>query len=164
MWAIENPATGLLKTRSFMEHLPWLDVTHCQYGTPYRKQTRLWTNVLWRPYSIPAVLCDALAATTELAEGLRARRRFSFGHRYRLRGRYRTFLGTSTARLDFWCRWAELKLHFGAFGSLQGGHTCTACRSELSAVVVTDLLADLLALADSATLDGLAAPLMQRAA
>ena len=51
MWAIENPATGLLKTRSFMEHLPWLDVTYCQYGTPYRKQTRLWTNMLWRPSS-----------------------------------------------------------------------------------------------------------------
>ena len=36
MWVIENPATGLLKTR-----LPWVDVTYCKYGTPYRKQTRL---------------------------------------------------------------------------------------------------------------------------
>ena len=35
---IENPATGLLKT-----------LTYCKYGTPYRKQTRLWTNVCWRP-------------------------------------------------------------------------------------------------------------------
>ena len=40
MWVIENPATGLLKTRPFMERL--------QYGTPYRKQTRL-TNMRWRP-------------------------------------------------------------------------------------------------------------------
>ena len=49
MWAIENPATGLLKTRPFMERLPWLDVCYCKYGTPYGKQTRLWTNMRWRP-------------------------------------------------------------------------------------------------------------------
>ena len=42
-------ATGLLKTRPFMERLPWVDVTYCKYGTPYRKQTRLWTNMRWRP-------------------------------------------------------------------------------------------------------------------
>ena len=39
MWVIENPATGLLKTRPFMERLPWVDVTYCMYGTPYRKTT-----------------------------------------------------------------------------------------------------------------------------
>ena len=49
MWVIENPATGLLKTRPFMEPLPWVDVTYCMYGTLYRKQTRLWTNMRWRP-------------------------------------------------------------------------------------------------------------------
>ena len=38
MWVIENPATGL-KTRPFMKRLPWVDVTYCKYGTPYRKQT-----------------------------------------------------------------------------------------------------------------------------
>ena len=49
MWIVENPATGLLKTRPFMEPLPWADVTYCMYGTLCRKQTRLWTNMRWRP-------------------------------------------------------------------------------------------------------------------
>ena len=31
-WAIENPRSGLLKTRSFMKDLPFDDVTYCQYG------------------------------------------------------------------------------------------------------------------------------------
>ena len=73
MWVIENPATGLLKTRPFMERLrPWVDVTYCKYGTPYRKQTRLWTNMPWSLYSVPAALCKeiARAATEELAERL----------------------------------------------------------------------------------------------
>ena len=99
MWVVENPAAGLLKTRPFTERLPWVDVTYCKYGTPSRKQTRLWTNMRWRSreglcrpgsrgalegqckrvsqsrkllYSVLAALCDkiARAATAELAERL----------------------------------------------------------------------------------------------
>ena len=52
MWTVENPATGLLKTRPFMERLPWVDVTYCKYGTPpYRKQTRRPRRSLCRPGS-----------------------------------------------------------------------------------------------------------------
>ena len=44
-WFIENPATGLLKTRPFMEGLPWVDLDYCSYSDwGYRKRTRLWTN------------------------------------------------------------------------------------------------------------------------
>ena len=52
MWVIENPATGLLKTRPFMERLLWVDVTYCKYAE--LKQTRLWTNMRWRPRRGPA--------------------------------------------------------------------------------------------------------------
>ena len=43
VWVVENPATGLPKTRPF-----------CKYGTPYRKQSRLWTNMRWRRRSAQA--------------------------------------------------------------------------------------------------------------
>jgi len=49
-WWIENPQTGLLKTRPFMQALPlFFDVDYCQYGFPFRKRTRLWTNAPFEP-------------------------------------------------------------------------------------------------------------------
>ena len=49
-WFIENPQTGLLKTRAFMHGLPYKDVSYCSYGMPYRKLTRIWTNFSkWQP-------------------------------------------------------------------------------------------------------------------
>ena len=45
VYFIENPATGLLKTRTFMSGLPYTDVDYCcncDWG--YRKRTRLWGN------------------------------------------------------------------------------------------------------------------------
>ena len=44
LWWIENPQTGLLKSRPMMQNLPYHDVDYCCYGTLYRKRTRLWTN------------------------------------------------------------------------------------------------------------------------
>ena len=49
-WVIENPQTGLLKTREVVKGIPFKDVTYCSYGTPYKKKTRLWTNCAdWTP-------------------------------------------------------------------------------------------------------------------
>ena len=46
VWWVENPATGLLKTRPFMRVLPPPLLTdYCMWGFPYRKRTCLWTNV-----------------------------------------------------------------------------------------------------------------------
>ncbi len=45
VWFLENPATGLLKSRPFMEGLPWVDIDYCCFSDwGYRKRTRLWTN------------------------------------------------------------------------------------------------------------------------
>ncbi len=45
-WFIENPGTGLLKTREFMIPLERYrnECTYCRYGTPYKKPTSIWTN------------------------------------------------------------------------------------------------------------------------
>ena len=43
-WVIENPQTGLLKTRDVVQGLNYRDVDYCMYGAPYRKRTRLWGN------------------------------------------------------------------------------------------------------------------------
>jgi len=45
IWFIENPQTSLLKNQIFMKDLPFFDVSYCKYGLPYRKQTRIWTNL-----------------------------------------------------------------------------------------------------------------------
>ena len=57
-WLMENPQTGLLKTRWVVEGLPYRDVTYCKYSDgidhKYRKATRLW-GVL--PTFIPRPMC-----------------------------------------------------------------------------------------------------------
>ena len=43
---IENPETGALKGRNVIPaHFKWFDVSYCHYGYPYRKYTRIWTNL-----------------------------------------------------------------------------------------------------------------------
>jgi hypothetical protein len=41
-WTLENPQTGLLRTRSIIEGIPYFDVDYCQFGSPFRKRTRFW--------------------------------------------------------------------------------------------------------------------------
>ena len=48
-WAVENPRTGLLKSRPYMRALPYDDVSYCRYGFRYQKTTRIWNNLPWVP-------------------------------------------------------------------------------------------------------------------
>ena len=49
-WTLENPQTGYLKKQEFMINLPFKDIDYCKYGMPYRKRTRIWTNLeSWNP-------------------------------------------------------------------------------------------------------------------
>ena len=57
-WLMENPQTGLLKTREVVKGLPFRDVSYCMYSDGvdhrYRKPTRLW-GVL--PTFVPRPMC-----------------------------------------------------------------------------------------------------------
>jgi site-specific DNA-cytosine methylase len=44
-WVMENPATGLLRTREVVAGLPFVDAHYCRYGGYLRKPTRFWTNL-----------------------------------------------------------------------------------------------------------------------
>ena len=43
-WFLENPHTGLLKSRPLMQGLPITVVDYCRYGSRYKKRTAIWTN------------------------------------------------------------------------------------------------------------------------
>jgi hypothetical protein len=46
---MENPFTGLLKSRDVVAGIPMRVVDYCKYGAPYRKRTALWTNTEFMP-------------------------------------------------------------------------------------------------------------------
>jgi len=46
---MENPYTGLLRTRPVVAGIPMRTVDYCMYGAPYRKRTALWTNTEFAP-------------------------------------------------------------------------------------------------------------------
>jgi len=48
IWIMENPATGKLIEQEFIKKLPFTDVSYCKYGLPYKKQTRIWTNLKFK--------------------------------------------------------------------------------------------------------------------
>ena len=50
VWFLENPDSGYLKTRAVVADLPFVRLEYCMYGAPYRKRTRIWTNLTdWQP-------------------------------------------------------------------------------------------------------------------
>jgi hypothetical protein len=53
-WWMENPHSGLLKTREVVQGLPYHVLDYCRYGTLYRKRTCLWSNV----FNVNFLTCD----------------------------------------------------------------------------------------------------------
>ena len=48
-WALENLQSGLLRTRGVVAGLPFVDVDYCANGAPFRKSTRILTNLVLTP-------------------------------------------------------------------------------------------------------------------
>ena len=88
-WILENPQTGLLKRQPFMNGLPYVDVDYCKYGMPYRKRTRLWSNVALRLRPLCKYDCDSLDESgrrhKEVAQRLPSGRREEWGNQPRHR-------------------------------------------------------------------------------
>ena len=61
-WLMENPATGLLKTRNVVLGLPFVTVCYCMYSDgihhKYRKPTALWGGL---PAFVPRPMCTRKA-------------------------------------------------------------------------------------------------------
>ncbi len=55
LWFIENPDSSLLWGREVAsEFAPYVRLDYCQYGTAFRKRTRVASNAVW----VPRPLCD----------------------------------------------------------------------------------------------------------
>ena len=65
-WAVENPRTGLLKSRPYMRALPYDDVSYCMHGFRYQKTTRIWNNLPWVPNQ-PVCFCADAAKPSKTA-------------------------------------------------------------------------------------------------
>ena len=67
LWYMENPKTGLLKTRACVCHLAFYDVTYCRYAPEWfmRKSTRIWTNKRgFTPKVCLGRMCPAVSVDT----------------------------------------------------------------------------------------------------
>lgn len=83
-WWVENPRTGLLRTRDFMSDFPYVDVDYCQFADwGYQKPTRIWCseNIAQLPHRV----CDGHFCSCQVStpQGNRHRERLGgYGMRY----------------------------------------------------------------------------------
>ena len=61
-WFIENPHSGMLKSRDVVSDLPSVVVDYCMYGYPYRKRTIIFTNCVGQRWT---VLCNHDCASSD---------------------------------------------------------------------------------------------------
>ena len=104
---MENPFTGLLRTRSVVAGVPMRVVDYCKYGAPYRKRTSLWTNTEFIP-SRPLCRHDCQSSTGRRHNERAQRGSFAgAGERGRRSQRLRALYALPTALCDEIAEWAE---------------------------------------------------------
>ena len=82
---IENPHSGLLKTRDVVAGIPMHVLDYCRYGTPYRKRTSIWTNSDYVP---GRPLCEKDCPASDGKKHLRRAQRSGPGYRNTLEELY----------------------------------------------------------------------------
>ena len=95
MWWIENPRTGLLKTRPMMRDIPFVDIDYCQFSDwGYQKPTRFWGS--FNLSLLPHAKCPGRSCKNVVNEG------GSFHHRERLGGNSMHFNTDQKGRIHPW--------------------------------------------------------------
>ena len=84
-YLIENPHSGLLKTRGIVTGIPMQVLDYCRYGTTYRKRTSIWTNSSYVP---ERPLCDKDCASSDGRKHIRRAQRSGPGYRNTLEELY----------------------------------------------------------------------------
>ena len=77
IWIIENPQTGLLKNQEFMQDVKFNDASYCQYGYPYRKQTRFWNNIREMKLKVCDGKCDFMIGRKHMASTGNGRKKYT---------------------------------------------------------------------------------------
>ena len=84
-YIIENPHSGLLKTRPVVQGIPMKVVDYCRYGAAYRKRTALWTNSTYEP---ARPLCNKDCASSDGKKHTRKAQRSGPGYHHSLEELY----------------------------------------------------------------------------
>ena len=92
-YLMENPNSGLLKTRAVVAQCPHMRVLdYCKYGGPYRKRTSIWTNSTWQPsrplckYDCPVSLGKKHTSSAQQGGARGGTRRYSLEELYAIPG------------------------------------------------------------------------------
>ena len=78
---LENPHSGLLKTRPVVRDLRMCVLDYCRYGTAYRKRTGIWTNSDYEPQR---PLCNKDCASSDGRRHMRRAQRAGPGWHHTL--------------------------------------------------------------------------------
>ena len=84
-YLLENPHSGLLKTRPVMRGINNVVLDYCRYGMAYRKRTAIWTNTDYTPMR---PLCNKDCASSDGRRHMRAAQRAGRGYSHTLNELY----------------------------------------------------------------------------
>jgi hypothetical protein len=84
-YLLENPHSGLLKSRPVVHGINMVVLDYCRYGTAYRKRTALWTNTDYKPQR---PLCNKDCASSDGRKHLKRAQRAGPGWKHTLHELY----------------------------------------------------------------------------